>query len=382
MQARSFLDEIPETVSVPIRHLSGDEPITLHEGRYFAEYIGDELVEGEGTIQIVWDDRPQILFDWKAFNPHSNPSVTSTDPIAIRLDTGTASLPIQSSTWAHFPRSAAGRVPEFRHRWEETVERLVSYLANFPRIEGDAIRRDRQTWRGRLQFILDEEWKITIDPLEAEALTDFQLPSKRNRLTHVIEVCRADQSKFNPEECSSLLDFLHWILSFSRAGYSMAFYQASFDSTSNLIGVRAVPGIVRRTGHPNGCLLRRRGDGESGLHELIPAAWRAAKTSDWPLLQSMIAWYLTCLDGVLEQRVIVCQIAFEEWFRSLGLPEKRAYECYENKLAELKIDLQIPSHLQALCKYQESCQAGAGDTGPKVITEVRNKLGKRPNLTV
>jgi hypothetical protein len=250
-------------------------------------------------------------------------------------------------------------------------------VPNFPAFVGEAIRYGRGLSRNRLVLIADG-WELHLDGRHDVRELVSDLNGGTYAFTHVGRVARVDGTGFSSEAASTVLDGLHWFLSFVRGAWSGPLIADGYDSDGELCWRKW---SVDRTDRWRGVFRWCDDFGFAAAQEAFKGFftnWSEPFSNS--VMRVAIGTYVTANSpDPVETAIITAQSGLEllGWLRFVesgtisarAWQDKQASDKIEELLAIANVDASIPPETPALSGLHPDWK-----TGPQVVAGVRNRL--------
>jgi hypothetical protein len=368
------------------------QPILLYDG----PIGGLAAVDVMGAVELSCTPRPSIDWNVAAKTPPqfaNSPAVT----LALRRPTGDMKLP-------GVPRGIDGG-------WsnggtfgsaDRPLRRIIAHWFNLPNWYG-SIRLTSATenggqrwWSGRWVTEIDG-WKITIDvrPDHGQIWTDLH-KSDVYVMTHVMEICRIDESEFTAAQAEPLLTALHVGISFALGRWAAPMLPVGEDHAGNALwgDWRAYHCDPPQDTSPGWWYEKD----HQTLEDLLGRVIRAFKNPDRrAALRIQMMFAIMTINGrrFVEQRVMNCAAGLEHlmwqtlvlrglltenqykgWDRYQG-EKLHAHDLLRRVLTDAKIPTDIdPSLMPVIAKFaaEQGLHQRRTLDGADVVTQIRNRL--------
>jgi hypothetical protein len=271
----------------------------------------------------------------------------------------------------------AGNVDVLATATESELHEVQFLVPNFPAFVGEAIRYGATRSRNRLNLGA-AGWEVTLDGRRDVRELSRELGDGSYGLTHVGRLTRADESSFPSEGATTVLEGLHWFLSFVRGTWVGPLIADGYGEDGEVCWRWWSLGRIDRWhGAFSWCDQLDFAPAQEVFRGYMDH-WSEPFTNS--VMRIAIGMYITANNpNPVETAIVTAQSGLEllGWLRfvesgNVSASEwrnKRASEKIHDLLVSASIDPTIPAETTAL-----SGLLADWTTGPQVVAGVRNRL--------
>lgn len=357
-----------------------------------AQSLNEEAIQVQGNVIIRFRPKPRLVVEVDSelnsyFDHFKQNNLLKVRIYDLELDCRVTNL--TSTNFSNHEITLSSINDRTQHPEVRGLRKATFYVVNFPWCLGKGIRgrnNPNLLSRSRLKFT-DEHWDVTLDKMENHKDLREKLKSSDGfAITYAGKVKKINGALFSSDELQSFVNKLYHFLCFARGSKTAPFYFQGYNEKNEVIWN---DWSLRRMG---GWMLTQDNwlcdqHAFEQLKELFPG-W--CKLMDDELgkneIPKILYWYCYAgrnTDGAGTDGSLILAIAALELFsfnylvRHTNLRSKEKYtsKSLSNNiykiLEELDIPCELPDQLNELHAYslQKNWQ-----TGPKVITEIRNEI--------
>lgn len=337
-------------------------------------------ISGRGTALIKWFPRPRV-----EINVSFDDKAPKADEFIVEFHGRTDHIPLVCTNRTD---SGHGTEMTLRARREpffvcsgDPLSSVFFCVLNFPELSASArsaLVLEANGWRISLQQVPGS--KEVYQKLEEEGGYAF---------THVGEISRVDGGLFSNEKVCSLLEALHFFLSFAAGAWAPPAFPVGLAASGEKVWEEWGIGKSHMYGSARPSWMDKF-SGES-LTDIFPGFHKKWGSPIWrKTLNDVIYWYLNANNqsigtdtGIILGQAALELFAWTDLTQDSQIVSENSFESpsmTENLRTVLHrsgIPLRIPSHLKDLRQLTQTLRRQYGDQdvdGPKIFTELRNNL--------
>lgn len=224
------------------------------------------------------------------------------------------------------------------------------------------------------------DWKIDIEPiLDLDPLLKGLRGTGGYGITHVGELVRKDNKEFTATQASSVLEALHYFLSFVRGAWTQILLPVGYNAEEERVWARFGVDYVDAWQDVLSWFYEKEGHVLSNLFRGFWILWRKKDTNIH--IKNLIYWYIMSNQESSDGGIVLTQAGLElsSWMYNKMNRKKTFKKAAENIRCLLdddihKIPLGIPNQLSKLTSVPQSKDSSIPFDGPYVFTTVRNEI--------
>lgn len=354
-------------------------PMELHQANI--------VEQGQANVAFVWLPYPRVRFEFnndnisarlKLDDPRVLPTVMKLPALGISVGTSIRSISPDHQTKQL--RIIGQPLDDLIIGPGNNLASVVFHLPNFHQYQGYGIRSTGKVWGGRIKFEA-AGWVVTIDSIDSDQSIEKSLETVGGYgITHVGRLERSDQSAFDADAASDVLDCLFYLFSFARGFWLPPLLHVGFDNNENKVWERWCDWKSSPWQHVDSWFPEQ---GHNCLAAMFPGFIKKYQDPVWgDTCRLVIDWYVQSNTSITEQSLVLSQTALEllAWVTLVeeggnlgedGFKKIRASDKLRLLLSQTAVSLAIPTsqnNLKDLLKNEK------WQDGPQAITEIRNRL--------